>query len=345
VKIAYRDRGPRGPYAKTYKLIQRADEILQHYWRDGDGFALTLRQLFYKLVVENAITNSMTEYDRLGNVMSDARYWGLIDWDMLIDRTRTMWDFPYRHDERDAIDRAANGFMLDPWREQKQRVEVWIEKDAAIGTITSVCHELRVPYGTTRGYHSTSGVKSGASRIFDILEGDQHLLALHLADHDPSGWDMTRDIRDRMSEIVALDLADSRYGEDNLHVPDARTQLEWGAEDFYESVEIRRLALNLDQIDELDLLAQPLKTKNGKHSDSRAKSYIIATGRSQGWELDALEPDYLADLIRDAVNDVRDQAIWNQTIEREKHARANLRIAAVSWDAPSRLRAPAGSTA
>jgi hypothetical protein len=146
MKVAYRDMGSRGPYAKTRRLIHRADEILQHYWRDGLGFALTLRQLFYKLVSENTIANTPKDYDKLGNVMSDARYWGLIDWDMLIDRTRTMWDYPYRRDERDAIQVAADKFMFDPWQDQKQRVEIWIEKDAAIGTIESVCHDLRVPY-------------------------------------------------------------------------------------------------------------------------------------------------------------------------------------------------------
>ncbi|MDP9301034.1 MAG: hypothetical protein M3P43_09115 [Actinomycetota bacterium] len=342
MKTTYRDMGPRGPYAKTRKLIQRADEILQHYYRAGEGFALTLRQLFYKLVTENLIANKPEEYERLGQVMSDARYWGLIDWDMLIDRTRTMWDFPYRDDERDAIEVAAHGFMLDPWTDQKQRVEVWIEKDAAIGVIQSICRDLRVPYGSTRGYHSTSGVKQGASRIFKILTGgDQKLLALHLADHDPSGWDMTRDLQGRLREIVSADLGRQILATGGFE--DRADALGEGGAWYEDNVEIRRLALNVDQVQGLDLLPQPLKTKNGMFSDTRAKRYVQETGRTEGWELDALEPVYLADLIREAVVSVRDEAAWDATLECEEVAEANLRLAALSWDAPSRIRAVEGS--
>jgi hypothetical protein len=333
VKQAYRSTGQRGPYAKTRKLIARADDILTHYYRDGAGFPLTLRQLFYKLVAENAIANTPAEYERLGQVMSDARYRGQIDWDMLIDRTRTMINYPFREDEREAIRVEARRMLLDPWPRQKTRVEVWVEKDAAIGTITAVCKELRVPYGSTRGYHSTSSVKEGASRIFDVLTGgDQRLLALHLADHDPSGWDMTRDLRDRLREIVTADLGRRILHTGGFGAPgDALAE---GSIWYDENVEIRRLALNLDEVDALDLLPQPLKS-----TDTRTKGYIAATRRTEAWELDALEPDYLADLIRDAVLEVRDESAWNATAEAEKLAKANLRLAELSWDAPSRIRA------
>jgi hypothetical protein len=332
MKLVYRIPGTRGPYAKTRKVIHRADEILQHYWRDGTGFPLTLRQLFYKLVSENAIPNTPQEYDKLGGIMSDGRYWGLIDWDMLIDRTRTMWDFPYRVDERDALEQTASRFMLDPWVGQKQRVEVWIEKDAAIGTIQSVCTELRVPYGSTRGYHSTSGVKQGASRVFRIVGGNQDLLALHLADHDPSGWDMTRDISDRLNEIVSIDLGRALAEDGGLDDPAAA--LDEGRAWLGDGFTIRRLALNLDQVRELDLPSQPVKSK-----DTRTPGYVQRFGISEGWELDALEPDYLADLIRGAVLEHRDEAAWSAVLDTEDLARRNLGLAGLSWDAPSRIRA------
>jgi hypothetical protein len=332
MKVAYRDMGARGPYAPTRRLIRRADDILQQYYRNGAGFPLTLRQLFYKLVSENTIANTPKEYDRLGQVMTDARYWGLIDWDMLIDRTRSMWDWEYFENERQAIEKAAEDFMFDCWQDQKQRVEVWIEKDAAIGTIEAVCTELRVPYGSTRGYHSTSGVKSGATRIFGFLtEGDQKLLALHLADHDPSGWDMTRDVRDRLRELVSVDLGRRFLATGGFGV--GGDALGEGGAWYDDNVEVRRLGLNMDQIRELDLPSQPIKT-----TDTRSPKYVEQFGH-QGWELDALEPDYLADLIRSAVLAVRDAPAWDATMDDEDVASRNLGLAGLSWDAPGRVRA------
>jgi hypothetical protein len=327
MKLAYRDKGPRGPYAKTYKIIRRADEILSHYYRDGDGFPLTLRQLFYKLVTENLIANSPKEYDRLGQIMSDARYWGLIDWDMLIDRTRTMADFAYRRDEEHALTVAAKGYMNDPWPDQPVRVEVWVEKDAAIGTIEAVCNELRVAFGSTSGYHSTSGAKVGASRSFGIIASGQRLLALHLADHDPSGWDMTRDIRDRVEEFVVADLARQLWWEAEEECGTVERAHTWALQTVEEKLEIRRLALNLDQVDELGLLPQPLKS-----ADTRSGSYIRQTKRTEGWELDALEPDYLADIIRRAVLDVRDESAWAQAMAAEEESRRILGLARDSWN-------------
>jgi hypothetical protein len=189
------------------------------------------------------------------------------------------------------------------------------------------------PLRSTRGYHSTSGVKQGASRIFRFLtQGDQKLLALHLADHDPSGWDMTRDITDRLREIVSIDLGRRMLATGGFEFSaDA-----WGEGDVWyeDNVEIRRLALNLDQVRELDLPSQPIKS-----TDTRAKGYVAEFGIDEGWELDALEPDYLANLIREAVTAARDEDAWANTMAEEDRAERNLGLAALSWDAPSRLRA------
>lgn len=76
---------------------------------------------------------------------------------------------------------------------------------------------------------------------------------LHLGDHDPSGIDMTRDISDRL-ELFGAD------------------------------VEVKRIALNWDQIDEFTPPPNPAKL-----SDSRAGAYIAEYG-DESWELDALEP-------------------------------------------------------
>jgi len=51
-------------------------------------------------------------------------------------------------------------------------------------------------------------------------------------------------------------------------------------------------------------------------TDSRAATYVDEYG-DQSWELDALEPTVIRDLIRDAVMRVRDPVLWDQALEKE----------------------------
>ena len=60
------------------KRIQVANTIIEEYHQQG--FGLTLRQLFYQHVARGYIANSVKEYNRLGDIISDARLAGLVDW-------------------------------------------------------------------------------------------------------------------------------------------------------------------------------------------------------------------------------------------------------------------------
>lgn len=62
-------------------LINR---ILEEYRRQG--FRLSLRQTYYQLVARGYIENSQRSYKNVGNLISNGRQAGLIDWDMMINR-------------------------------------------------------------------------------------------------------------------------------------------------------------------------------------------------------------------------------------------------------------------
>jgi hypothetical protein len=51
-------------------------------------------------------------------------------------------------------------------------------------------------------------------------------------------------------------------------------------------------------------------------TDSRAADYVARFGESS-WELDALEPTVIRDLIRDAIMRVRDEERWDKALARE----------------------------
>lgn len=69
-----------------------------------------------------------------------------------------------------------------------------------------------------------------------------------------------------------------------------------------------------------------------KTTDARFQGYMAEFGVDESWELDALEPTVLADLIRTAVMGVRDEAKWAAQQEREDEHRELLTKASTRWD-------------
>jgi hypothetical protein len=87
---------------------------------------------------------------------------------------------------------------LDTRRNQEYYIEVWIEKDALLGILETICKKLDVPYFSCRGYVSQSSMWEAAQRF---RENDREGILLHLGDHDPSGIDMSRDIQERLKFV------------------------------------------------------------------------------------------------------------------------------------------------
>lgn len=94
----------------------------------------------------------------------------------------------------------------------------------------------------------------------------------------------------------------------------ARLEL-FGADD----VEFRRLALNLDQIEEFGPPPNPTKL-----SDSRAQGYIERFGY-ECWELDALDPSVISRLIDENVRMYRDEGLYRDVLMRENEEKGTLR--------------------
>ena len=93
-----------------------------------------------------------------------------------------------------------------------------------------------------------------------------------------------------------------------------------------EDVEFRRLALNMDQIELYDPPPNPTKV-----SDSRAKGYIGRFGY-ECWELDALEPSVIGELIRSNVAAYRDDEAYQRVKEREEREKGVLERLSACYD-------------
>lgn len=297
MKIKYEDLNFR---ADTLAVIEQAEAICLEYERQG--YELTLRQLYYQFVARGLIPNTDKSYKRLGSIVDNGRMAGMIDWKHIVDRTRNLrgtshWDSP-----TNIIEASAESFRLDKWADQELRVEVWVEKEALAGVIQRAADRWDVNWFSCRGYVSQSEMWAAGRRHRLYRQRGQRVLVLHLGDHDPSGIDMSRDIEARLRTFGGFN---------------------GGAWDG--DLEVRRIALTMDQVNQYRPPPNPAKT-----TDSRFASYIEEYG-DESWELDALDPATLAGLIDQHIREeVEHDRYASMTAEEERH-RELLGQAADRW--------------
>lgn len=278
------------------QVIKQANQIIDEY--AAQGYRLTLRQIHYQFVARDWYENTQQNYKRLGNILDAARKAGRVDWDAIEDRTRGLRRIPVWQSPESALERIQKQFKLDPWDEQPKlrRIEVWVEKDAAVGIVEPTCNALRIPYFSCRGYSSSSGLYEAGKRLSAYRAAGYENLILYLGDHDPSGVQMTDVSADRVQMYSGGD------------------------------IDFRRIALTLDQIEEHNPPPNFVK-----ETDSRTKWYIDNFGTEDCWELDALKPKIVDALIRAEIEPLIDREAWDKTMATENEHRDVLKEIISDW--------------
>lgn len=279
----------------TVTLIDQAEEIIAEYM--AEDYELTLRQLYYQFVARGIIANKNSEYKRLGSIVNDARLAGLLDWDAIVDRTRKIQINSHWKDPSEIIQSAVNCYALDTRKTQPTYIEVWVEKEALAGILERACEPLDVPYFSCKGYVSQSAMWRAGRRIVAKLKTAHHnkAIVLHLGDHDPSGIDMTRDIQDRLVLFEA-------------------------------DVEVKRIALNMEQVEQFNPPPNPAKI-----TDSRCESYVAEYGE-ESWELDALDPRTINELVTKQINNLTVQSKRKVLVKEQEEQREKLQAIADQFD-------------
>lgn len=277
---------------KTLAVIDQANEIMAD--PEFVEYTLTLRQLYYQFVARTLIPNTQREYNRLGDIINKGRLAGLIDWNNIQDLTRRLEKNSHWVNPSDIIDSAESGYAIDKWKGQEYQPEVWVEKEALASVISNVCDELDVPWFCCRGYVSQSAMHKAGMRMRTSLRTTP--VIIHLGDHDPSGMDMSRDIKDRLYMFTSRD------------------------------IKVSRIALNMEQVKEYNLPPNPAKV-----TDSRSDAYIAKYG-NESWELDALLPSVLVKMVEDAVEEYRDDELYNERCEQEAQDKRELQLLTCNYE-------------
>lgn len=285
MKIAYTDKLGLGK--ANIARLEVVNGIIDEYVEMG--YVMTLRQLYYQLVSRNVIANNVAEYGKLSKLLTKGRMAGIVDWAAIIDRGRQEKIPYFVTGIQDALNDTAQQYRLDRMEGQDYKVEVWVEKDALSNIFYRVTKEYHISLMVNKGYSSCSAMHDA----FQRLENDgRPVVVLYFGDHDPSGKDMVRDIKNRFEEF--------------------------GLSDF----EIYNPALSMQQIRQYNLPRNPAKI-----TDPRAKAYIDKYGE-YSWELDALEPPVLEAIIRLSAKKWIDEDVYKEMLVREaKEKEEILKIA------------------
>lgn len=281
--------------ASTLRMIDVINGIIGEYM--GQGFVLTVRQLYYQLVARDYIPNTLNDYKRIAVIVNNAKLAGLIDWDALEDRTRAFSSQARWIDGPHILRAARDSFHMDMWEEQEYRPFVIVEKEALVGVLERVCTKYDMPLLAARGYPSGSVLRAFAVEVLvPALDAGQAVKVFHLGDHDPSGIDMSRDLSDRLTMFCE------------------------------QGLRVSRIALNLDQVLEQNPPENPAKL-----TDPRIGDYSSRFGDAS-WELDALSPKYLSELIERNVKPLIDKDLWKEREDLINETKLKIELAADHFD-------------
>jgi hypothetical protein len=273
--------------AKSLKTISMANQIIEEFTKLG--YTLTLRQLFYQFVARDLIPNTHRSYKNLGELVSNARLNGNISWKAIEDRTRPLRGIDFWEDPSAFLNDVTGQYTFDLWKNQPCRIEVLVEKDALVDVVARACNKYQVDFSSCRGYFSQTATWKASQRYDSYNREGKEVIVVHLADHDPSGINMTEDLTNRLRVI------------------------------FEANCRVHRIALNMDQIEEY----KP-PPNYAKITDSRYKSYVERYGEDS-WELDAIRPNILGKMIEDKFKKHMNVAQFNRDVAIRDHQLKQLK--------------------
>jgi hypothetical protein len=248
---------------------------------------LTLRALFYRLVSETLIPNSVSAYKRLSALTAEARREG--GFPDLEDRGREIHQLSSWTSPEEARRWLAHVYGKDRTEGQPVNLYIGTEKNGMVPQLQAWFNILGVPIRGLGGYPSQTYLDEiSRHALAEYRRTGRDPVLLLAVDFDPSGEDTIRDVDERTDGIF-----------DIVHV-----------------------ALTEDQVRDFDLPLDP-----GKEEDPRAESFRERHGELWQVELDALfgiAPDTLRDLFLEAMEPYRDVSTFAYVLSQEDADRADL---------------------
>jgi hypothetical protein len=249
----------------------------------------TVRQVFYQAVNHGLVPKSESKgYRVVQRRLVALRESGYVSYGDIVDGTRYVHGHRRYGDLDEFTTYAAGLYRKDYWATSDVNVEVWLEKDALKGVlIPTVVNECGLGLHVTRGFASITYLQEAAEDI-EMDERPTHVYVL--TDFDPSGVSIAEKVEEELTERAPLS-----------------------------DITVERLAVDREQIEQWNLPTRPTKS-----TDTRASKFRRIHG-TDSVELDAIPPDQLRQLVKDAIDSHMEPWRLKQFQMVEQEERATLR--------------------
>ncbi len=254
---------------------------------DNPDQYFTIRQIFYRLVSHKGYQNSRQCYKNVIKSLRIGRERGAIDPERIVDMTRPeyvnnpKWVTFTEYVEL-MLKELAEKVDVNRWSDQPVYIEVWIEKEALSRVILPICQNYRVNLIVCKGYSSETQLYKAIRERFP--KDGRKIIILYLGDHDPAGLHIQTTLEEKLVRKAAI----------------AGIRLVPG-----ENFEVKRVALTFDQALKFNLPPSKLKNKPGPKAKEYKRYY-----EDNVWELDALEPEMLITLVKEAIEKNIEPSAW-----------------------------------
>jgi len=279
--------------------VKEVVDGMKVYW------PLTLRQIYYQLVVKGYIENNKSSYNGLSKLLKWMRIDDRIPWRALEDRSRRLGDKKGFHSMAEFCRRELNwlfeGYERCLIQSQLKYLEVWVEKDALSRIFDKTVYPYCIRSSAVRGYSSVTFLADYYGRASKAIMQGKRPIVLYFGDLDPSGVQMLDASIETLEEELDL------YG-----------------------VEFKRIGLNPEHIEKYNLPSDPHAIKM---SDSRYAKYVKKYG-PVAVELDALHPEDLQKMIHRAIRAELDMSKYDdekETGEIEEMEIEDIRTAVIEF--------------
>lgn len=289
---------PWNPQKRTEPLLTEIEAVLNEY---RAYLPLTVRQVFYRLVGKG-YPKTENFYSSVGDACNRARRSGRIPFSAIRDdgisqqggEPRT-YESP---EEYYATHDELYNFYKRSWHaDQPVYVQVLCEAAGMVPLLARAVGRYRASVASSSGFDSlTAKHDLFTDALLRYEQFGQETVLLHLGDHDPSGWWMHKS----MAEDLAAFCHDHEDATDDL-------------------IELRRVALTPEQIQELGIAPQPEPVKPKGHGKA-----FIEQGLEPAAQLEAVPPDTLTAVVRQAVERTFDLDVLRESLEQERVEREHV---------------------
>ena len=282
------------PQKKTRIVLAAVKAIIAMYQAE---LPLTARQIFYRLVGAYGYPKTEAAYERLTNYLVRARRARLIDFEAIRDDgASVMREQHYSGEEAFYSEIRAMGrrYERDKLATQDKDVRVYCEAAGMMPQLRRVTRRYSVPVYSCSGFDSLTAKQELASEVLEAWTyRGRPTVILHLGDHDPSG--------ETIFDAIAADVY-------------AFLEVDAPGFDPRQIAIFERVALTEDQIGEYDLPTDPAKES----------SHSAGWGNRRACQLEALEPNVLAQILAQAIESHLDVEVLQADREAEKQERRNI---------------------